>query len=91
MLVSASYSLYSLLWASLGRAFGRRAYSTIRGSVMAGSIGGTTGAPILAGFLFERSDSYALALWVIVGLWVAAAAFLSVSPRRRQAQAVAPA
>ena len=85
LLVSASYSLYSLLWASVGRAFGRRAYSTIRGSVMAGSIGGTTGAPILAGFLFERTDSYGLALWLIVGLWAAAAAFLSVSTRRHPA------
>ncbi len=85
LLVSASYSLYSLLWASVGRAFGRRAYSTIRGSVMAGSIGGTTGAPILAGFLFERTDSYGLALWLIVGLWAAAAAFLSVSTRRTRA------
>ena len=83
LFVSASYSLYSLLWAAVGRAFGRRAYSTIRGSVMAGSIGGTTGAPILAGFLFERTQSYALALWLMVGLWVAAAAFLSVSTRRR--------
>ncbi|MCH8847552.1 MAG: MFS transporter [Chloroflexi bacterium] len=88
VLVSASYSLYSLLWASVGRAFGRRAYSTIRGSVMAGSIGGTTGAPILAGFLFERTDSYGLALWIIVGLWVGAAAFLAVSTRRRPAQVV---
>lgn len=85
VLVSASYSLYSLLWASVGRAFGRRAYSTIRGSVMAGSIGGTTGAPILAGFLFERTDSYGLALWLIVGLWAAAAAFLSVSTPKRLA------
>ena len=86
LFVSASFSLYSLLWAAVGRAFGRRAYSTIRGSVMAGSIGGTTGAPILAGFLFERTDSYGLALWLIVGLWVAAAAFLSVAtPKRRAA------
>ena len=55
---------------------------------MAGSIGGTTGAPILAGFLFERTDSYGLALWIIVGLWVGAAAFLAVSTRRRPAQVV---
>ena len=85
LLVSANYGLYSLLWAAVGRAFGRRAYSTIRGSVMAGSIGGTTGAPILAGFLFERTESYGLALWLIFGLWVAAAAFLSVSTRRPSA------
>ena len=86
LLFSVNYSLYSLLWAAVGRAFGRRAYSTIRGYVMAGSIGGTTGTPILAGFLFERSESYSLSLWLIVGLWVAAAAFVSVSTRRRPAQ-----
>ena len=89
LLVSANYSLYSLLWAAVGRAFGRRAYSTIRGSVLAGSIGGTTGTPILAGFLFERTESYALALWVIVGLWAAAAVFLTVSTRARRTERLA--
>ena len=56
---------------------------------MAGSIGGTTGTPILAGFLFERTESYALALWVIVGLWAAAAVFLTVSTRARRTERLA--
>ena len=83
LLFSVYFSLYSLLWAALGRTFGRRAYSTIRGYMMAGQIGGTTGVPVLAGVLFDRSGSYALTLWLIVGLWAASALLLALAARQR--------
>ena len=85
LLFAVYFSLYSLLWAALGRTFGRRAYSTIRGYVMAGQIGATTGVPIMAGVLFDRSGSYSLTLWLIVGLWAASALFLALAARQRDA------
>lgn len=82
ILLSASSSLYPLMWSILGELFGRRSYSTIRGYVMAAQAGGTLGTPILAGALFEATNSYSIPLAILVGMWGSAALLLFASPRK---------
>lgn len=82
VLASGSLGMYPLLWAVVGHTFGRRAFSTIRGYVMAGQIAGTLGVPFGAGLLFDATGGYTHALWFIVGLWIAAAVLLMLTPRR---------
>lgn len=81
-LLSASSSVYPLVWSIVGELFGRRSYSTIRGYVMAGQVGGTLGAPVAAGAIYEATGSYALPLWIIGGMWAGAALLMFLTPRR---------
>ena len=82
ILLSASSSLYPLMWSILGELFGRRAYSTIRGYVMAAQAGGSLGAPIMAGAVFEATGSYVFPLWVLAGMWAGAALLMFLTPHR---------
>ena len=85
LVMAPNFGMYPLIWAALGQSFGRRAFSTIRGWVMALQIAGTMGTPILAGLLFEWSGSYTSSLWIIVALWVVAGVLLVLTPRRTYA------
>jgi MFS family permease len=82
LIIAPNFGMYPLLWAAVGHAFGRKAFSTIRGTIMAlqGSL--TMGMPLLAGVLFDRTDSYGAVLWIIAGLWVVAATLLFFAPSR---------
>ena len=80
LIMAPNFGLYPLIWAAVGHAFGRRAFSTIRGAVMAFQVGGTMVMPILAGMLFDRTESYGVILWVIASLWLTAAILLFLAP-----------
>jgi len=82
LIMAPNFGMYPLIWAALGHAFGRKAFSTIRGSVMALQVPGTLGMPILGGTLFDATGSYASVLWIIAGLWAAAATLLFLAPSR---------
>ena len=82
LIMAPNFGLYPLIWAALGHAFGRKAFSTIRGTVMALQVGGTMGLPILAGVLFDRTESYSAVLWIIAAMWLTAAALLFIAPNR---------
>jgi len=82
LVIAPNFGMYPLIWAALGQAFGRKAFSTIRGTVMALQVGGTMGMPILAGVLFDRTQSYETVLWIIAGLWGTAAALLFLAPSK---------
>lgn len=82
LIMAPNFGMYPLIWAALGHAFGRKAFSTIRGTVMALQVGGTMGLPILAGVLFDRTGSYGSMLWIIAGLWLAAATLLFLAPSK---------
>jgi MFS family permease len=78
--MAPNFGLYPLIWAAVGHAFGRKAFSTIRGLIMAFQVGGTMVMPILAGMLFDRTESYGAILWVIASLWLTAAILLFLAP-----------
>jgi MFS family permease len=80
LVMAPNFGMYPLIWAAVGHAFGRKAFSTIRGTVMALQVGGTMGLPILAGVLFDRTGSYGSMLWIIAGLWLTAAILLFLAP-----------
>jgi MFS family permease len=80
--MAPNFGMYPLIWAALGQAFGRKAFSTIRGTIMAFQIGSIMGMPILAGFLFDRSGSYTGVLWITFALWVAAGTLMLVTRER---------
>ncbi len=81
-LLSASSSLYPLMWSILGELFGRRSYSTIRGYVMAAQAGGGLGGPIMAGAVYQSTGSYTLPLWALTAMWAGAALLMLLTPRR---------
>jgi MFS family permease len=80
LIIAPNFGMYPLIWAALGHAFGRKSFSTIRGTVLALQVGGTLGMPILAGMVFDRTESYSVMLWVIAGLWITAAILLFLAP-----------
>jgi MFS family permease len=82
LIIAPNFGMYPLIWAALGEAFGRKAFSTIRGTVMAGTIAGTLGLPIGAGVLFDRTGSYASVLWIVTAMWLGAATLLFLAPRK---------
>jgi MFS family permease len=63
-------SHWAILWAVLGRQYGRAHYNIIRLSIYSILIAGMSGAPYFAGLTFDRTDSYApwLRILLIVGV-----------------------
>lgn len=50
-------------WATVGDFFGRRYFATIRGTMSFFYMWGSVVGPVLAGLLYDRSQSYAATLW----------------------------
>ncbi|MBM3940822.1 MAG: MFS transporter [SAR202 cluster bacterium] len=82
LLIATSQSLYPLAWASLGEIFGRRAYGTIRGTIMGIQVLGATGMPALAGYMFDWTGGYTLALWIVTGLAATSSVVMLLTPSR---------
>ena len=63
-------SHWAILWAVLGRQYGRAHYNIIRLSIYSILIAGMSGAPYFAGLTFDRTDSYApwLRILLVVGV-----------------------
>lgn len=59
-------------WASIGHYFGRGSYATIRGSVSFVQSFFSLPAPVIAGWLFDTTQSYQLALLPIGGAYLVA-------------------
>lgn len=63
-------SHWAILWAVLGRQYGRAHYNIIRLSIYSILIAGMSGAPFFAGLTFDKTDSYApwLRILLVVGI-----------------------
>ncbi len=61
-------SHWAILWAVLGRMYGRRRYNSIRMSVYSILMGGIAGAPLLAGVTFDAKQSYTAWLQILLGV-----------------------
>ena len=69
LIYSIPDSTGTLNWAMIGDFYGRRSFATIRGTMHLFYGWGTALAPVIAGIVYDRTDSYFLVLWMLAGLW----------------------
>jgi len=69
-----------LTWALIGDYFGRRAFATLRGGVNLAVSFGALAAPVIAGRVYDMTQSYERALLPFAGLYVAAAVVFMILP-----------
>jgi MFS family permease len=59
---------FPVIWATVGDFFGRRNFATIRGAMSFFYMWGSFAGPIMAGAIYDRTQSYSPALWIMLGL-----------------------
>ena len=57
---------FPVTWATSGDFFGRKYFATIRGNMTFIYMWGSALGPVLAGYLYDQTQSYGMILWVIV-------------------------
>src|ERR1041385_4798357 len=62
----------SVVWATVGDFFGRRNFATIRGMMSFFYMWGSFAGPIMAGAIYDRTQSYLFVLWILLVLLVIA-------------------
>ena len=86
-------SLYTLLdasfpivWATVGDFFGRKHFATIRGMLSFFYMWGSFAGPVLAGTIYDRTQSYATVMWGLLAVLVIATLLngLLISPWRKR-------
>jgi MFS family permease len=86
--VGGLHLLVRLAWADY---YGREHLGTIRGYTMSAQIGGQAVGPVLAGFLFDATGSYEMALMVFTGsALLAGVLVLFATPPKLQARTPEP-
>ena len=83
-------SHWAILWAILGRQYGRAHYNIIRLSIYSILIAGMSGAPYFAGLTFDKTDSYApwLRILLVVGALGVVSFAIAAATRTRSAPKV---
>jgi len=78
-------ALYSVLdasipvfWASVGDFFGRKSFGAIRGNMNLFYTWGAVLGPVLAGSVYDRTQSYALVFWAMAGSLLLSSAMTSL-------------
>ena len=78
-------ALYSVLdasipvfWASVGDFFGRKSFGAIRGNMNLFYTWGAVLGPVLAGYVYDRTQSYALVFWAMAGSLLLSSAMTSL-------------
>jgi MFS family permease len=61
---------FPIVWATVGDFFGRRHFATIRGSMSFFYMWGSFAGPVLAGAIYDRTQSYMIVLWIWFGLLI---------------------
>jgi MFS family permease len=59
---------FPIIWATVGDFFGRRNFATIRGMMSFFYMWGSFAGPIMAGAIYDRTQSYMLVLWIMLSL-----------------------
>lgn len=78
-------SIFPVTWATLGDFFGRKHFAKIRGVMSFFYMWGGVAGPVLMGASYDYAQSYAPAIWSLVGLFLMTTlfyAFLLPPPRR---------
>ncbi len=70
-------------WATFGDYFGRQAFGRLRGITQLASSPGVLMAPVFAGWWFDRTESYDVALWIYTGFFAMSALCFAVMRKPR--------
>jgi MFS family permease len=83
---------FPIVWATVGDFFGRRNFATIRGMMSFFYMWGSFAGPIMAGVIYDRTQSYFMVLWILLALLVFATLLVLflVGPWRKRIAALAP-
>jgi MFS family permease len=68
ILFTAIDASFPIVWATIGDFFGRKYFATIRGTMAFFYTWGGVIGPVVAGAIYDRTESYTTALWGICGL-----------------------
>ena len=84
---------FPIVWATVGDFFGRRNFATIRGMMSFFYMWGSFAGPIMAGAIYDRTQSYFMVLWILLGLLVFATLLVLflIQPWRKRIAELAPA
>ncbi len=84
---------FPIVWATVGDLFGRRNFATIRGTMSFFYSWGSFAGPVMAGLIYDRTESYSLVLWIFLGLLTAATALVLflIQPWTKRMAALQPA
>ncbi len=87
LLFSVFEGLFPVTWATVGDFFGRKNFAKVRGSMSFLYTWGSVLGPVLAGAIYDRTESYAALLWILFATcWITAvlyAMMLQPKPRAR--------
>ncbi|HAL48143.1 MAG: hypothetical protein CL694_13000 [Chloroflexi bacterium] len=73
--------LSALNWALVGDFFGRGKFATLRGILSLVYSWGMIVMPVVAGTLFDRTDSYRSVIWIFIGMYVVGTVIFTVIKR----------
>jgi nitrate/nitrite transporter NarK len=59
---------FPIVWATVGDFFGRRNFATIRGMMSFFYMWGSFAGPVMAGAIYDRTQSYTTVLWILLVL-----------------------
>jgi MFS family permease len=59
---------FPIIWATVGDFFGRRNFATIRGMMSFFYMWGSFAGPVMAGAIYDRTQSYEMVLWLLLSL-----------------------
>jgi MFS family permease len=78
LLFSALDASFPLSWATVGDFFGRKYFGTIRGTMSFFYMWGGAIGPVIAGAVYDRSETYASVIWGLIAILIAAAFLVSL-------------
>jgi sugar phosphate permease len=59
---------FPIVWATVGDFFGRRNFATIRGTMSFFYSWGSFAGPVMAGVIYDQTQSYQMVLWILLSL-----------------------
>jgi nitrate/nitrite transporter NarK len=68
ILFTAIDASFPVVWAAIGDFFGRKYFATIRGTMAFFYTWGGVLGPVIAGAIYDRSQSYVATLWGLSGI-----------------------
>jgi MFS family permease len=92
LLFSVFEGLFPVTWATVGDFYGRKNFAKIRGSMSFLYTWGSVLGPVLAGAVYDRTQSYEMLYWPLIGIsWLTAMLyFVLFQPKPTQAQPISP-
>lgn len=91
LLFSVFEGLFPVTWATVGDFFGRNNFAKIRGSMSFLYTWGSVLGPVLAGAIYDRTNSYGALGWLLVSAcWITAALYAMLFQPKPRARAIEP-